>query len=491
MAEPAALGAPIDTDDPNTIPDYVEFLQRDALAVPDLFFERGDEISTPTHKVDTAHYISGEFFDREATGLWSRVWQVACRENDIPEVGDFVEYQIVDRSVIIVRDAPDSISAFHNACRHRGTAVASGCGHATEFNCPFHSWRYHLDGSLKHVPCRWDFPEVTDAEYGLLPVRAETWDGWVFVNLDPDAEPLRDFLGDVVPRHFEQFPRSEMWKAWHLGMVVDCNWKATVEAFMETYHIARTHPTLVAHSSDVFTQYDTFGLHARLLQPNGVPCQQPGVEYTPAEIVASMVNLSTPQGDGDEQENDGGYVTTARFGAGARTSDEAEIAADADVRQLVAARRREAARESGIDMSDACDAEVLDSIEYFVFPNFFPWGGRSGGLAYRMRPWGPNPETMLFEILLLVPLPGGTPRPQDSPLRILAPGETFDDMRDQMAQLFLLDQDMSNLPRVQRGMHSLDHVMFADRQERNIIAFHPNLEGFLDGSPRRGGADGR
>ena len=81
--------------------------------------------------------------------LWSRVWQMACRLEEIPEPGDFVEYEICDQSIIVVRQADRSIKAFHNACRHRATQLANGSGRlgGGQIVCPFHGWRWNLDGT--------------------------------------------------------------------------------------------------------------------------------------------------------------------------------------------------------------------------------------------------------------------------------------------------------------------------------------------------------
>src|SRR3954463_4030261 len=107
----------------------------------------GDDSFIPKER-----YLSAEFVDAEMDRLWPRVWQVACREEEIPAAGDFVEYTIGDQSVLVVRDGAGAINAFHNACAHRGTALAEGCGaFAGEVRCPYHGWRYALDGRVTEV----------------------------------------------------------------------------------------------------------------------------------------------------------------------------------------------------------------------------------------------------------------------------------------------------------------------------------------------------
>src|SRR5205085_7629087 len=154
-------------------------------------------------RVQACVFTSRPFQEMETERLWTKVWQMACRENEIPAVGDFYEYEVAGRSILIVRVASDTIKAFFNSCLHRGTNVATGCGNATEFSCPFHGWAYGLDGSLKHVPAAWDFPSLDPGAMGLRECLVGTWDGWVFINMDPEAGPLRDYLGDMLHRHFE------------------------------------------------------------------------------------------------------------------------------------------------------------------------------------------------------------------------------------------------------------------------------------------------
>ena len=142
--------------------------------------------------------------------MWSRVWQVACREEEVPNVGDYVEYTIGDESVIIVRSAPDTITALPNACLHRGTRLADGAGHVDDgsFRCPFHGWRYALDGRVVEVVDAEDFDGIPD-DLALCSVRAERWGGFVFVNFDADAEPLLDFL-DPLPKLFDPYHFDQM-----------------------------------------------------------------------------------------------------------------------------------------------------------------------------------------------------------------------------------------------------------------------------------------
>lgn len=191
----------------------------------------------PTHR-----YTCDDFFQQEMSGMWSRCWQWACREEHIPTVGDHYVYDIGPYSVIITRVAVGEIKAFINSCTHRGTRLLSeeGPGSGQGFHCPFHGWSYDLDGTLKDVPGHWDFPHVCEATHSLQSVRCDTWQGFIFINFDIDAKPLREQL-DVMPEHFSHFPLSHRRIRLHVQKALPANWKAAQEAFMEAYHNFTTH----------------------------------------------------------------------------------------------------------------------------------------------------------------------------------------------------------------------------------------------------------
>ena len=116
-----------------------------------------------------SRYFDRDFHQREVEHMWGRVWQMACREEQIPEVGDSVLYEIADWSLIVVRTAPDKISAFHNSCLHRGTQLRTRSGHIDSFRCPYHGFSWNLDGSLREIPSAWDFRTCRRGD--LLPAR--------------------------------------------------------------------------------------------------------------------------------------------------------------------------------------------------------------------------------------------------------------------------------------------------------------------------------
>ncbi len=213
-------------------------------------------------------YTSREFAEREWEQMWTKVWLLAGRASDIPEPGDYFTFEIGIESILVIRLPDGTIAARHNVCMHRGNRLRDpGRGHAEKFSCLFHGWEYALDGTLLCVLDPESFPQGTPvSRFSLRPVRCDTWAGFVFVSLNPDVEPLRDYLG-IIPEHLDVYG-FERWKiAFECTIEIDCNWKTSVDAFNEAYHISATHPWTIAFSDDTRTIYDCYDKHSRMIYP--------------------------------------------------------------------------------------------------------------------------------------------------------------------------------------------------------------------------------
>lgn len=147
-------------------------------------------------RIPKQRYYDPEFYALEAEMLWPRVWQMACRLEEIPKPGDFVEYEILDQSVIVARVDNHTVRAYHNACRHRGVKLVEGNGNRRTFVCPFHGWCWGLDGHNTFVLRPEAFAEenLSADDLRLVPVRCELWGGCAWINLDDDAPALRDWM---------------------------------------------------------------------------------------------------------------------------------------------------------------------------------------------------------------------------------------------------------------------------------------------------------
>jgi len=194
-------------------------------------------------------YISPEYARAERDKLWRKVWLQAGRVEDIPETGDYITFNILEDSILIVRSAEGGIGAFHNVCPHRGRRLVdtpqgarNARGRKPQFVCGFHGWRYNLEGENTHILYREDWQgALTDSCTSLSPVKVDTWGGWIWINLDPDCEPLREYL-EPMASMLEPFELQNMHCRWRKWGIFDCNWKVALEAFNETYHVQTTHP---------------------------------------------------------------------------------------------------------------------------------------------------------------------------------------------------------------------------------------------------------
>ncbi len=427
---------------------YQELLDSDLVPPSDVLRLENPYQSTLT-SVSVERYRSRAFHELEMQRLWPRVWQMACREEEIPEVGDYALYEIGRFSIIVVRTR-DGIRAHHNVCRHRGRRLCDFDGHAASFICPFHGFSWHIDGSLRSVTSEWDFPQIDKNDFDLTPLLCDTWGGWVFVNMDVNAKPLADFLGDL-PAHFSVWEPEKRYIEAHVGKVMKCNWKLCQEAFMEAFHVINTHPQLLAAIGDENSQYDAWGNFSRAITPNGTP--SPHIRWNPSEQEMFESATMRPLDGPPSPEVPQGMSARALLGAGAREN----------LKKIV-----------GEDHPALSDAEVQDSIYYTLFPNFHPWGGFNR-IVYRFRPWQDRHDRSLMECYYLSPYAGERPPP--AKLHLLGEDEPWTDAPELGLLAKVFTQDTFNLPNVQLGLEAaqFDEVVFARYQETKLRHFHDLL----------------
>jgi phenylpropionate dioxygenase-like ring-hydroxylating dioxygenase large terminal subunit len=422
---------------------------------------------TDPQRIPAARYHDEEFFKLEAEHLWPRVWQMACRLEEIPELGDWVEYQILKYSVIIV-NTRNGIKAFHNACRHRGVRLANGHGNCKSegFICPFHGWRWNMEGANTFVYGRKVFDEANleAAELNLVPCRIEFWGGCAFINFDDDAAPLLDTIKPAAdclnPRNIEKL-KSEWW----LSTVLPTNWKIAMEGFMEGYHVMKTHPQLYGTPVG---ENNVYGFDAG---GSAVRASLNGQEMIDV-AVHHMELLSAGMG-GMVHAND---IAIAHdlLREGMELPENAGAALGTFFRhwnEEVTVR----GRARGVPMPDLNDlaknnpAPVLQ----FVFPHYFLLPMFGNMAAYRIRPL--SPETCLFELWSLVLYPEGEKRP-----RPVAPTPVPHDSQDFPE---VPRQDYSNLPKQQLGLHAkgFEYMRLSKNVEGLISNYNRVIDGFLEG----------
>lgn len=419
-------------------------------------------------------YFSRAYFELEKERLWPFVWQLACREEEIPNVGDFVTYDICDDSIIVVRSAPDEISAFHNVCPHRGNRLTEGCSHARQFLCSFHGWSFGLDGRNIGVPDRKDWGTLLrDEDIRLKAVKTGLWGGFVFINMDEDCQPLDDFLAPMkalTARH--EFEKLRF--AWYRTTVVEANWKTVAEAFNEFYHVQTTHKQMLSYTND-YSASKAMGRHGWIsyAAENGFPLSRsPRLapkETDFRELVFEYV---------EQMKTDLQAMQTERFYQAAQRlrTETAPGAPAEEVMGKLFEFAVGAAIEEGSGWPDGLTPDYLaeTGFDWHVFPNtIFLHPGVEAVLWYRFRPHGDDPEKCLFDIWSLERFAPGTEPPLVR--------EVIDDP-DSYDWPLIYAQDLHNIPRVQKGMKSRGFAGARPSpvQEAAISNFHRALRTFMD-----------
>ena len=185
-------------------------------------------------------YTSDAFYRREVERIFQKVWNFIGAADRLRDPGDYFTINFAGVPIIVLRDTEGELRAFANSCRHRGSALLEGSGNCRLIACPYHSWSYHLDGSLAGAPEMHRTHDFDPAEHALVPIALDTWGGFLFVNFDPNAAPLADYLGDL-PERVAPYRLAQMACARRKEYVMECNWKLFVENAKESYHIATVH----------------------------------------------------------------------------------------------------------------------------------------------------------------------------------------------------------------------------------------------------------
>ena len=408
-------------------------------------------------------YTSPEFLQREFRQVWARSWQWACREEHIPDVGDNYVYDIGPYSVIVVRSGEDTIEAFLNTCTHRGTRLlaAPGSGYSQAFTCPFHGWSWELDGSIRNIPGRWDFPHVCHATHDLQAVQCERWGGFVFINMDLDAKPLLEYL-DVLPEHFKHFPLEQRRIKAHVQKTLPSNWKAAQEAFLEAYHNFETHDSPNGGN----TQYDIFGKYvSRFIHNIG--------NYSPTSLDDYPGDKWRRPPLTEEEQLE--FLSV--FGLEHDGVPEGETA-----RTIVAAKLREHLGEQmGVDLSGVSESLMLDSIEYHLFPNMFFFAGINVPMVYRFRPNGEDVDSSIFDVLILEPVPEGAEHPEPPEPAILDVKQSYTEAEVLGWLAPVYDEDTANLAQQQQGFKTSRKagLTLGNYQESRIRRVHLTLDEFM------------
>jgi choline monooxygenase len=188
------------------------------------------------------HYFGEGSLRTDRARILRRAWQFIGHESQLPKQGDYVADVIGGAPVVVVRGADGKLAGFHNVCRHRaGALVADGTGNCGPgFTCRYHGWRYALDGRLRNAVDFGALPGFDPRQYGLFPIRVESWCGLIFVCLDATAPPLAEMLAPLPAAGVAALPDFPLVE--RRTHAIACNWKAYVENYLEGYHLPMVHP---------------------------------------------------------------------------------------------------------------------------------------------------------------------------------------------------------------------------------------------------------
>ncbi len=429
--------------------------------------------------VPKGRYIDRDFLELELERLFPRTWLNACRADEVEQIGQYVDFEIAGQSIVVVRTEA-GLKAYFNACRHRGTRIVHGQGRIGEFRCPFHAWRWNLDGTLKFQADAVNFDPRPPEELCLPECRVATWGGWVFIDMSGEADPLEDFL-DPIPTRLEGFKLEDMRIAWYKSIILPANWKTALDAFIESWHVPGTHPqllrpdkratppTIAECESYGATFNELFRLHSRHADlfrygPDGDATKLRGSYRSDPSAILHNVAYSL-------RELRALYLKTDLTAATELVTTDG---ADGPMGNAIYQRlRREHARAAGIDYPDVTGEQLKGAMyDWHLFPNTVFLIDMGCCLTYRARPNGMDPDSCIFDVQgLELPPAGG--------LETAAP-QRFADWRDgDMGQV--LSQDFSNMSEVTSGLHSpaFDGHRLNTAQEMTIWNYHRAMDDYL------------
>ncbi len=445
--------------------------------------EKAEQLSKPvTIPVDA--YISPEYARAERDRLWNKVWLQVGRVEEIPEAGNYLTYEIAGESILIVRAGPGQIQAYYNVCPHRGRRLVdtpegarNASGKRAQFVCAYHGWRFNLDGENTHILHREDWQgSLTDACTSLRKVNTDTWGGWIWINMDPDCESLREYL-EPAASLLDPFQLQNMRFRWRKWGIFNCNWKVAMEAFNETYHVQTTHPE--------FNKFGEFrgwartqGRHSNI----GYDAPKDMDKNQQAKLRVGSgadARISTAELQVYTWEKANTNTTQTLVNAALRLADELPEGTPSDQvlkHWLATARQDDEAR--GVVWPTVDPEHVGKSgTAWQIFPNFQIGHAVNNALCYSARPYGNDPDWCIFEGAVYELFPEGE-EPKTEWEFSPATAEAW---------CYVLSQDFSNMAAVQAGMKSAGFSGTRPNpyMERSIANLHFNLARYMGtGAPR-------
>ncbi|MCK9467871.1 MAG: Rieske 2Fe-2S domain-containing protein [Porticoccaceae bacterium] len=448
-------------------PSVQDYLDREKRQVP-TYLRDNAYTYQGSEDLPAERWYSREFYDSEIKHVWPRTWQLVCVEEELAQPGDYVVYDIVHWSFIVVRRSDGTLGAYYNSCMHRATRLCdAAAGHATEFRCPFHGWVHSIDGYVSEITCEWDFDHLDEQARQMPRAQVDTWQGLVFINMDPAAPSLREYIGNLDDA-FARYPLTSKRKSAHVQKPLPCNWKIALEQFIEAYHVIATHPEGLPYIGDANAQYNIWPDNdhvSRMHTLHSVASPHVGDRYSEQEKLDIITDISDKAGTQKRRIVLPEGMSTREF--------------------LAEERRRLLKEEYGLDCSELTDAEMLDTIHYFIFPNIVVWTAYGSPIIYRFRPHMDDPRRSVMDVMFMTPFDTSKPRPPSAEIDYLSAESSWTEAKSLGRMGWVFDQDTSNAPLVQAGVMASGKraVSLGNYQEARIRHFHHTLDKYINNEP--------
>ena len=412
-------------------------------------------------------YTSPAFFTEEWEKLWTRVWLLLGRDDEMPEPGDYQVEEVGPESILMVRQKDGTAKAFYNVCQHRGNRLKyDSCGSTAKLTCVYHGWQYDLDGKLLYAQDPEDFPQGDPCTFiRLIEIPCESFAGFIWVNMDPGCVSLKEYLGPIHDL-WQTYPVAEMKRFAAKTARMPCNWKVIQDNFAESYHLPATHPSSNAILEDHYgdTEFFTYdgghGLMKMKALAPGVRAVQSG-----APLMNDFLRARLCEWDLDPQ---------------------AFVGREREIRVAIQQEKRKLGPSRGYrHYADMDDGQLTDYWHFMVFPNVAVSATSDGFHLMRQRPLGVDPTRCVFDNWFYATTPEGETQPVQTPVgpverNAIVEHEIFDYGEGFLGRA--AEEDMGNMLGQQQGFMSRGYRgALLSGQEARIKHYHDTIDRYRAG----------
>lgn len=431
--------------------------------------EKASEPTLGQSPIDGFRYNSADFAALEWEQMWTKVWLVAGRIDQLTNSGDYITVPIGSESILCSMGSDNKIRAFYNVCQHRGNQLVpaeTGSLNGGDFTCAYHGWRFDADGTLVWVHCEEDFPQGSPCgKRNLIEVSCDTWGGFIWINMDPECKSLLDYLSPIA-EHLDCYRMEQMKRTHWVTLEGDFNWKVVQDNFNESYHLPFVHPQTLTTMNEHYSacQFDMYPMgHCRMMMPGGGP---------------------GPQYKGSYEKTFQGLKEDFAFWDFDPSPFKDDLSA---LRIAMQKHKRLLGAEKGYDFSLYSDEQLTDHYHYTAFPNV-SFSMKPDGCIFLMAyPHPENPRKCFFNMWYLTKFPEGATEYYSNSMRdwvsIDQQVEHETGLAGEISCGHGIDQDVAIWSSQQKGLSSRGYRgEYMPYQERRIRFFHENIDRYLSSS---------